>query len=376
MARTLKSDKLLFLATLLLVGTSIVMVYSASSFKAMTGVQSPYTSMFKQVALAVLGLLVLTASMRVDYRLYRQPALIWGALIVVFVALVAVLFMPHRNGTARWFFIGPMNIQPSEFAKLTLTIFTAALLERRMHRINEVSYALLPIGIATGTFVLLILLEPDFGTSVAILGIVIALVFAAGLKYRYWFGGILALAPVLLGIAVLEPYRVKRLQSWLDPWAFQAKEGYQVVQGWIALGSGGIFGRGLMAGVAKQSFLPEANTDFIAAVIGEELGLIGITLLIVTFCLVAWRGLRAAVLAPDRFGSLLAIGLTTMVAVQAFFNLSVITGLMPNKGLPLPLVSNGGSSLLINLLGMGILLNISQQASTVAAAKMGVEPEG
>ncbi len=376
MARTLKSDKLLFLATLLLVGTSIVMVYSASSFKAMTSLQSPYSAMFKQIALAVLGLLVLSASMRVDYRIYRQPALIWGALVVVFVALVAVLFMPHRNGTARWFFIGPMNIQPSEFAKLTLTIFTAALLERRMHRINELGYALLPIGIATGTFVLLILLEPDFGTSVAILGIVIALIFAAGVKYRYLLSGLLVLGPALLGIAILEPYRIRRLLSYLDPWAHQLDEGYQVVQGWIAIGSGGILGRGLMAGIAKQSFLPEAQTDFIAAVIGEELGLIGITLLIATFGIVAWRGLRAAVLAPDRFGSLLAIGLTTMVSVQAFFNLSVVTGLVPNKGLPLPLVSNGGSSLLINLLGMGILLNISQQASTVAAAKVGVEPEG
>lgn len=375
MARTLKSDKWLFLATLLLVGTSIVMVYSASSFKAMTGVQSPYTSMFKQVAIAALGLLVLAVSMRIDYRIYRQPMLIWAALIVVFIALVGVLFMPHRNGTARWFFIGPMNVQPSEFAKLTLTIFTAALLERRMHRINELGYALLPIGIATGTFVLLILLEPDFGTSVAILGIVISLIFAAGVKYRYLLSGILILVPALLGIAVLEPYRMRRLLSFMDPWAHQLGDGYQVVQGWIALGSGGLFGRGLMAGVAKQSFLPEANTDFIAAVIGEELGLVGITVLIIAFCIVAWRGLRAAVLAPDRFGSLLAIGLTTMVAVQAFFNLSVVTGLVPNKGLPLPFVSYGGSSLLINLLGMGILLNISQQASTVAAAKVGVDRE-
>jgi len=373
MARTLKSDKLLFLATLLLVGTSIVMVYSASSFKAMT---APGPFQFKQLAWAVLGLIVLSVSMRIDYRIYRQPALIWSMLAVVFVALVVVLFMPHRNNTARWFLIGPMNIQPSEFAKLALTIFTAALLERRMHRIDEVGYALLPIGVATGSFVLLILKEPDFGTSVAILGIVIAIVFAAGLCYRYLLGGFLVLAPTLLGIAYLEPYRVRRLQSWLDPWGHQLGGGYQVAQSWIAIGSGGLFGRGLMAGIAKQSFLPEANTDFIAAVIGEELGLIGITLLIVTFCIVAWRGLRAAVLAPDRFGSLLAIGLTTMVAVQAFFNLSVVTGLLPNKGLPLPLVSNGGSSLLINLVGMGILLNISQQASTVAATKVGMEPEG
>jgi len=375
MARTLKSDKWLFLATLLLVGTSVVMVYSASSFKAMTSNSSPLISLLKQLGVAALGMIVLSISMRVDYRNYRRPELIWTALVIAFIALVAVLFMPVRNGTQRWFIIGSTTIQPSEFAKLALTIFTAALLERRMHRINELSYSLAPIGIATGVFVLLILKEPDFGTSVAILGIVIALIFAAGVKYRYFLSGLIVLIPALIGIAILEPYRIKRLMSFTDPWAYQAKEGYQVVQGWIALGSGGIFGRGLMAGVTKQSFLPEANTDFIAAVIGEELGLIGITVLIITFCIIAWRGLRTAVLAPDRFGSLLAIGLTTMVAVQAFFNLSVVTGLVPNKGLPLPLVSNGGSSLLINLLGMGILLNISQQASTVAATKVGLDAE-
>lgn len=377
MARTLKSDKLLFLATLLLVGTSIVMVYSASSFMAMTSrkFQTPNYFLYKQVAWALLGMVVLAVTMRVDYRFYKQPALIWSSLIVVFLLLVAVLFTRHINGTSRWFSAGPLSFQPSELAKLTLTIFTAALLERRMHRINEVNYALVPIGIATGLFVLLILIEPDFGTSVAILGIVVALIFAAGLKYRYLFSGFIILAPALVGIAILEPYRIKRLLSFTDPWAYQAKEGYQVVQSLIAIGSGGVVGRGLMAGVAKQSFLPEAHTDFIASVIGEELGLIGITLLIATFCIVAWRGLRAAVLAPDRFGALLAIGLTTMVAVQAFFNLSVVTGLLPNKGLPLPLVSNGGSSLLINLLGMGILLNISQQASTVAATKVGMDAE-
>ena len=377
MARTLKSDKWLFLATLLLVGTSIVMVYSASSFLAMTSrkVPSPYFFLFKQMAWAVLGMLVLAVSMRIDYRIYRQPAVIWSTLAIVFVALVAVLFMPHRNGTSRWFAIGSMTLQPSELAKPALAIFTAALLERRMHRINEVGYALVPIGIATGVFVMLVLLEPDFGTSVAILGIVAAIIFAAGLSYRYLLGGFLVMAPTLLGIALLAPYRRKRLLSFLDPWAHQLGDGYQVVQSLIAIGSGGIFGRGLMAGVAKQSFLPEPHTDFIGAVIGEELGLIGITFLIVTFCIIGWRGLRTAVIAPDRFGSLLAIGLTVMIGVQALFNLSVVTSLLPNKGLPLPLVSNGGSSLLINLLGMGILLNISQQSSRVAATRVGVDPE-
>ncbi len=375
MARTLKSDKLLFVATLLLVGTSILMVYSASSFLAMTKYQSPYYFLFKQLAWATIGLIALSATMKLDYRVYRQPAIIWFGLIVVFLALVAVLFMPARNGTSRWFALGSMTVQPSEFAKIALIIFSAALLERRMHRIGDVKYALGPILITTGIFVALVLKEPDFGTSIAILTIVGAMIFSAGLSYRLLLGGFVILAPILTIYALSATYRVQRLLSFLDPWSNQLKGGYQVVQSLIAIGSGGIFGRGLMASVAKQSFLPEPHTDFIAAVIAEELGLIGITLLITTFLVITWRGLRAAVLAPDRFGTLLGIGLTTMIAVQAFINLSVVTGLFPNKGMPLPFVSNGGSSLVINLLGMGILLNISQQASTVAAVKTGVDPD-
>lgn len=374
MARTLRSDKWLFLATLLLVGTSIVMVYSASSFLSMTKYGHPYYFLLKQLAWAVLGLIVLGVSMRIDYRIYRQPAVIWAALGVVFLALVAVLFTRPINGTSRWFSIGPMAIQPAEFAKLALILFSAALLERRMHRINEPGYALLPIGIAAGLFVALILKEPDFGTSTAILGVLAAIIFVGGLSYRYLLGMALVMVPTLAGIAILAPYRRRRLLSYLDPWAHQLGDGYQVVQSFIAIGSGGWFGRGLMSGVAKASFLPEPHTDFIASVIGEELGLIGITLLIVTFLLVGWRGFRAAVLAPDRFGALLGVGLTAMIVLQALFNLSVVTGLLPNKGMPLPFVSNGGSSLLVNLFAMGVLLNISQQASTVVATRMGVAP--
>lgn len=375
MARTLKSDKLLFVATLLLVGTSILMVYSAASFLAITKFQNPYYFLFKQLAWATIGLVALGATMKLDYRVYRQPAVIWFGLIAVLIALVAVLFMPARNGTTRWFGIGSMTVQPSEFAKIALIIFTAALLERRMHRISDVKYSLGPILIATGLFVGLVLKEPDFGTSVAILTIIGAMIFSAGLSYKYLLGGLMLILPPLAIYAMSAQYRMRRLTSFLDPWASQLGDGYQVVQSLIAIGSGGIFGRGLMASEAKRAFLPEPHTDFIASVIAEEIGLIGITLLIIAFIVIAWRGLRAAVLAPDRFGTLLGIGLTTMIAVQAFINLSVVTGLFPNKGMPLPFVSSGGSSLVINLLGMGILLNISQQASTVAAVKTGVDPD-
>jgi cell division protein FtsW len=239
-------------------------------------------------------------------------------------------------------------------------LFTAMMLERRMHRIEDLRYSLLPIMLVAGTLVGLILLQPDFGTAMSLLFIIAVMVFAAGLPYRYFIGSILVALPLLYVILMSAPYRRRRLMAFLDPWAYQYTDGFQIIQSLIAVGTGGISGRGLMAGVQKLFYLPEPHTDFIFAVIGEELGLVGATGVVVCFCLIAWRGLRIAARAEDTFGAFVAIGLTTMISVQAFVNMSVVLGLMPTKGIPLPLVSNGGSSLLINLLGMGLLLNISQ----------------
>jgi cell division protein FtsW len=277
-----------------------------------------------------------------------------------------VLFSAPINGTRRWFGFGGLGVQPSEFAKIGCVLFTALILERRMHRIDELSYSLLPIGIVIGGMVGLILLQPDFGTAVSLLMIVGVMVFAAGLHYRYFVGTLLAIAPVIYVVLVSEPYRRRRLLAFWDPWADPLGDGFQIIQSLIAVGTGGVFGRGLMEGVQKLFYLPEPHTDFIFAVIGEELGLVGATATLVCFCLIAWRGTRIALRAPDSFGSFVALGLTAMIVVQAFVNMSVVLGLMPTKGIPLPLVSAGGSSLLISLLGMGMLLNISQH-ETVGA---------
>lgn len=364
MARKLKSDKLLFLATFVLVCMSVVMVYSASAVLAMDKLGNAYYYLFKQGAWAVLGLFMLVLVMRLDYRNLRQPVVIWTALGVVAVALVLVLFMPARNGSHRWFSMGGITLQPSELAKLAIVLFTAALLERRMHRIDEVGYSLVPIGIATGLVAGLVLIEPDFGTALSILAIVCVMVFAAGISYRYIVGTALLMLPVLSVVLLAAPYRRRRILSFLNPEADPLGAGYQAIQSKIAVGKGGFFGEGVMDGTQKLFYLPEPHTDFIFAVIGEELGLIGASLIVICFGVIAWRGFRAAVLAPDRFGAFLAVGLTTMVVLQAFFNISVVLGLVPNKGIPLPFVSSGGSSLLINLLGMGILLNVSQHATT------------
>jgi len=374
MARKLKSDKLLFFATLLLVCTSIVMVYSASAVIATERWQDPYRFLFKQAAWVLIGLSLMPIVMRIDYRSYRQPVVIWTGLGIVTLALIAVLFSKEVNGARRWMLLGPLGIQPSELAKIAIILFTAALLERRMERINELSYALLPIGVATGGIVGLVLIEPDLGTAVSILVIAGAMVFAAGISYRYVFGLLAAAIPALYFVIMASPYRVQRMLAFLDPWSDAQGGGYQVIQSMIAVGTGGIFGTGLMGGLQKLFYLPEPHNDFIYAVIAEELGLLGATTVLVCFCLITWRGLRTASRAPDRFGALVSVGLTAMIAFQALLNISVVTGLAPTKGIPLPFVSAGGSSLLINLLGMAILLNVSQHASsphvvTMAMAK-------
>ncbi len=362
MSRTRKTDRPLFVATLLLVCTSVVMVYSASA------VVARESTMFltKQAMWAALGFAVLAIASRVDYRLYRNERLIWAVLGGVGLMLVAVLFSAPVNGTRRWFGIGSLGIQPSELAKIACILFTAITLERRMHRINEPRFALAPIALITGGLMALILLEPDFGTAVSILAVVLVMVFAAGLDYRYLVGVVLLLLPALAVVLVAAPYRVRRLTAFLDPWKDPLGSGFHIIQSLIAVGSGGVEGRGLMGGIQKLFFLPEPHTDFIYAVIAEELGLIGASAVLICFLVITWRGLRVAVRAEDAFGSFVALGLTTMIGVQAFINISMVLSLMPTKGIPLPMVSNGGSSLLISLLAMGMLLNISQHESAEA----------
>jgi cell division protein FtsW len=366
MARKLKSDNILFLATILLVALSIVMVYSASAPVALERYGRASVFLIKQAMWAAIGLPTLWIVMKVDYRTYREPFFIWTCLGLVGLALVAVLFSAPINNARRWFGMAGIGVQPSEFAKLAAIFFIAALLERRMHRIDEVKYSLLPIGIVVAALVGLILLEPDFGTSMSLLLIAAAMIFAAGLNYRYIFGALLAALPALYLILMGASYRRRRLLAFLNPWDDPLGDGFQIIQSLIAVGTGGVWGKGLMNGVQKLFYLPEPHTDFIYSVISEELGLVGATAVLACFGVITWRGMRAATRAPDSFGAFLAIGLTTMIAVQALVNISVVLGLMPTKGIPLPFVSAGGSSLLINLIGMGILLNVSQHASSEA----------
>jgi cell division protein FtsW len=365
-ARKLKSDKVLFIATILLVGLSVVMVYSASAPMALQRYGKASRFLVTQSMWALLGIALLSVIMRIDYRNYREPAFIWTCLGFVALALVAVFFRAPVNGARRWFGVGGIGIQPSELSKLVAIFFIAALLERRMHRIDDAGYALLPIGIVVIGLVALILPEPDFGTAMSLLLIAAVMVFAAGLNYRYLVGVALVALPVLYILVMGSTYRRRRTLAFLNPWEDPLGDGFQIIQSLIAVGTGGLWGKGVMNGVQKLFYLPEPHTDFIYSVIAEELGLLGATAVVACFCVITWRGLRVALRAPDSFGAFLALGLTTMVAVQALVNMSVVLGLMPTKGIPLPFVSAGGSSLLINLVGMGILLNVSQHVTTEA----------
>jgi len=367
MARKLQSDKVLFTTTILLVALSVVMVYSASAPVALERHGRASMFLIKQGMWAVLGVAMLYVVMRIDYRVYREPAFIWTSLAVVSFALVAVYFCAPINGARRWFGVGGIGVQPSELAKLAAIFFIAAILERRGRRIDDLTYAVLPIAIVVLGLVALILPEPDFGTSMSLLLIAAVMVFAAGLDYRYIIGATLVALPAVYMVVMGSPYRRRRTLSFLNPWDDPLGDGFQIVQSIIAIGTGGVWGRGLMNGVQKLFYLPEPHTDFIYSVISEELGLIGATAVVLCFCIVSWRGMRVALRAPDSFGAFLALGLTTMVAAQAFVNISVVLGLMPTKGIPLPFVSFGGSSLVINMVGMGILLNVSQHGLSTEA---------
>ncbi|MCL4811700.1 MAG: putative lipid II flippase FtsW [Vicinamibacteraceae bacterium] len=364
MARKLRTDWLLFSATLLLVGLSVLMVYSASAVVAMEKYEQPYMFLGKQVAWAVLGLGLLAGLMRVDYRHYRDPRFIAAAIVTVVLALGLVLVMGREiNGATRWFAIGGIGVQPSEAAKLVAIGFTAMWLERNMERVNDLWRGLCPILALLGVFSALIIAQPDLGTTLVLVASAGIVVFASGLHYGFVGGAAVVGAGLFTLLVAWEPYRVRRIFAFLDPWADPQGQGFQIIQSLIAVSTGGVGGRGLMAGVQKMYYLPFPHTDFIYAVVGEELGLVGTTGVLVAFAVIIWRGLSIALRAPDRFGSLLALGITAMVGLQALVNMSVVLGLLPTKGIPLPFVSSGGSSMLVSFVAMGVLLNISQHAS-------------
>jgi cell division protein FtsW len=366
MPRSLQPDRQLFIATLALCLFGAVMVFSASAMTARELFGNGYIFLIRQLVFIALGIGGMFFLMNTDYRKLRQPRVIFTGLSLTTVLLIAVFFLDRSHATHRWIRLGPLSLQPSEIAKLVVIFYLAWFLEirtaPRAAGVNDLRRTLLP---ALGTVLMLVglvLAEPDMGTACMIFLIAVVMLFAAGLSYRYIFTAALAVLPAVYLLIVRVPYRMMRLQAFLSPSSDPQGHGFQLLQSLIAVGSGGFTGVGLMESRQKLFYLPEAHTDFIFAVICEELGYIGAAVVLSLFVLYGWRGFLAAMKAPDDFGRYLALGITTMVVGQAMVNLSVVLGLMPTKGIPLPFVSYGGSSLLGMLLATGVLLNISQHA--------------
>src|SRR5579863_174159 len=366
MPRSVQPDRKLFGVTLALCLIGVVMVFSASAMTASEQFGAGYIFLLRQLIYLVLGIAGMFWLMNSDYRKLRQPRVVFTGLALSFVLLVGVFFLDRSHQTHRWFRMGPFSFQPSEMAKLALIIFLAWFLElRRLPRnfgVNDPLHSLAPALGTTLVMAALVVKEPDMGTAFMIALIAMVMLFVAGLSYRYIAGTVLAAIPTTYLLIVRVPYRLQRLESFLHPDLDPKGAGFQLVQSLIAVGSGGMTGVGLMESRQKLFFLPEAHTDFIYAIIGEELGFIGAVVVLTLFAVYGWRGFVAAMKAGDDFGKFLALGITTMVVGQALINLSVVLGLMPTKGIPLPFISYGGSSLIAMLLATGVLLNISQHA--------------
>jgi len=353
-------DIQLLFPVLFLVGIGIVMVYSASSAVALREYGSDYLFLKKQAIFAFIGIVALAACRHVPYQWYRP--LSYPMLAVALLFLIAIQFTDlgfSAGGSARWLKIGKLTFQPSEFARFALVVFLAYSLDKKGEKIKEFSIGFVPHLLVFGVFAVCIFQQPDFG-SVVILGILTWLMmFVGGVRCRHLFLSLIALLPVAIYYLVTAEYRVKRLLSYLNPWDYPADEGYQVVHSLMAFGTGGLWGTGIGKGFQKLFYLPEPHTDFIFSIIGEEFGLVGVLIIIGLYGLILVKGIQIARSAPDTFGALMAFGLTSALGLQVCINMGVALGLLPTKGLTLPFLSYGGTSLLLNMASIGVLMNIS-----------------
>ncbi|HEX7297212.1 MAG TPA: putative lipid II flippase FtsW [Pyrinomonadaceae bacterium] len=363
MARKLAPDKWLFAATTGLSLFGVVMVYSASALMAERESGSQFYYVLKQGAWVGIGFVVMLLAMQFNYQLLKKKTIVYGLLFVSTIALMSVFAFSASNGAHRWIKLPGLSIQPSELSKIALVIFLAYFLEKRAGEETDFWRTFVPCGLITAWLALLVVVEPDLGTALMLGLIFLVMIYTAGARLVHLA---LAATPALIaviGLSIFVPFRMRRLITFLDPWADPQGSGFQVVQSLISVGSGGTNGLGFAQGKQKMLFLPFAHSDFIFAVVGEELGLVGSLAVVTVFALFLWRGIRTALLAPDRFGMLLSLGIVTSIVVQALFNISVVLSLVPTKGIPLPFISYGGSSLVPTLAAVGILLNVSQHAS-------------
>ncbi|MBW2470171.1 MAG: putative lipid II flippase FtsW [Deltaproteobacteria bacterium] len=353
-------DVQLLFPVLFLVGIGVVMVYSASSTLALKKFGSDFFFLKKQALFALAGALVLVAGRHFPYRYYRLLAY---PLVAISLALLVLIhftdFGLTAGGATRWIRLGTFSFQPSEFARIALVIYLAYSMEKKADQIKQFSIGFLPHVLVLGVFVALIFIQPDFGTVFIFGALTWIMLFIGGVRFSQLFATMLVILPVAYLFLINAEYRAKRILGFLNPWEHSSDEGYQIVHSLMAFGTGGLWGTGIGKGYQKLFYLPEPHTDFIFSVIGEELGLLGVVIIIGLYAWIVIRGVAIARSAPDLFGAYLAVGLTIAMGLQIVVNMGVALGLLPTKGLTLPLLSYGGTSLLLNMASIGILMNIS-----------------
>jgi cell division protein FtsW len=344
----------------LLVLIGLAMVFSASAVTAKDQLGSAYAFVAKQALWALLGLVALAVLMQVDYKRYNSYPVVVGAVAVTTLLLLAVFAMHGMNGAHRWIRVAGQTVQPSEIAKPVIVLFLAYFLQTRIHAMEDWKGTILRAAMPPLVFIALILKEPDLGTALVCAGVTALMLYLAGAQLKYFFVAAALASPVLYYMLFHVAFRRARMLAFINPELDPKGAGFHITQSLIAVGTGGVWGRGFMEGVQKLYYLPEPHTDFIFANICEELGLVGALVIVALFVALGYRGLRAAVLSTDPFARFLAFGITSAILIQAFFNMSVVLALLPTKGITLPLISDGGTSVFITLASLGVLLNITR----------------
>lgn len=350
----------LFIVIIIILCIGINMVFSASMYQDRQIHNDSYYHLKRQIIWAGLGVIAMIFTSSIDYKKLRNKKIIFTGMIITLALLGVVFLMPPIKGARRWIGIGGASIQPSEIAKLMLIIYLSDNIARKGEKIKKFMMGVFPVLIISGLFAGLVLLEPNLSTSVIIMTVSLCLLFAGGASMKHLSSIFLAGIAGVLVLIKVEPYRMRRLFAFIDPWADPLDTGYQAIQSLYALGSGGIFGHGFGNSRQKQYYIPEAQNDFIFAILGEELGFFGVMIVVLLFAFLVWRGLKIALNCKDKFGSLLATGITALIAVQSSVNFLVVSSFMPITGVTLPLISYGGSSLLFTMAALGLLLSVSR----------------
>lgn len=355
-------DPWILISTLALISMGVIMTYSASAIIAMEKFGDHLFFLKRQILWVGFGSIVMMMVMSFDYENFKKITLpLFTVSLVLLILLLFPFFGKEVGGARRWLVLGPLSFQPSELAKVSMILYMAHTLTRKANRLDDFTVGYLPNLIVLGLFAMLIALQPDLGTAIVLTLVISMVFFVAGVRLKHILYTSIFSLPVVAYAILSVPYRKRRILAFLNPWGDPTDSGFQIIQSWFALGRGGWTGLGLGNGKQKLFFLPEPHTDFIFSVIGEELGFLGVLVVLICFTVFVWRGLRVALKTDDLYGSYLAVGFSLLIGIQALINIGVVIGALPTKGLPLPFISVGGSSMMVSMISAGMLMNISNK---------------